>query len=221
MLVNHQNFERLVLLSIIVSCILLIVRNPLEDPNSEFNQVLFYTDVVVLFIYFFELSLKIIAYGFFFNGELSFMRDFYNFLDFLLLVLTTLGTIDAKIQLFQNTNLRVWRSLRLLKTLRFSEGLRMATETLFQSIPQVLQLFAFFSMFFLVFSVIGIKGLKGAYHHCTGLDSGFIRNRVHERSDCLDWGGNWIRKDLNFDNIAQSLAALFQVSTTEEWTNAM
>ena len=200
---------------------MLILRNPLADPNTGLNQILFYTDIVVLMLYFFEIGLKIVAFGFIFNGEGSFIRDLYNFFDFALFVLTLIGTIDSKVQLLPNTNLRVWRCLRILKVLRYSEGLRIAIETLFKAIPQVLQTFAFFSIFFLVFSVVGIKSLKGTHSECSGIAHQIIDDFVFTRSDCFDWGGVWLPKDLNYDNLAQAMATLFQVSTTEEWLDTL
>ena len=37
----------------------------------------------------------------------------------------------------------------------------------------------------------------------------------------MDYGGDWVNEDQNFDNIGQSLITLFNVMTTEGWIGVM
>ena len=39
--------------------------------------------------------------------------------------------------------------------------------------------------------------------------------------DCMDWGGDWIRLDSNFDNIGFAMIAMFKVALTEGWLDIM
>ena len=39
--------------------------------------------------------------------------------------------------------------------------------------------------------------------------------------DCMDYGGDWIRDDSNFDNIAQAMSTMFKVAMTEGWLQIM
>ena len=39
--------------------------------------------------------------------------------------------------------------------------------------------------------------------------------------DCLNYGGEWIRPDLNFDTIFDSMATLSSISSTEGWTSVL
>lgn len=37
----------------------------------------------------------------------------------------------------------------------------------------------------------------------------------------MDYGGNWINSDYNFDNIVNAIITLFTASTTEGWIDLM
>ena len=44
---------------------------------------------------------------------------------------------------------------------------------------------------------------------------------IKNRYNCLDYGGEWVNSDQNFDNIGHSLITLFGVMTTEGWIGVM
>lgn len=68
---------------ILVSSVLLALDDPLEESNSA---VLTEIDLVVTIIFTAEALFKILAYGFLFNGEYSYMRDYANVLDFVVII---------------------------------------------------------------------------------------------------------------------------------------
>ena len=37
----------------------------------------------------------------------------------------------------------------------------------------------------------------------------------------MDYGGDWIKGDTNFDNIAEGLVAMFKIALTEGWIDIM
>ena len=63
-LVKSQWFENLILTLIIISCIIMAMDNPLDDPTSDLKIILFYLDLIITFFYAIEAILKIIAFGF-------------------------------------------------------------------------------------------------------------------------------------------------------------
>ena len=39
--------------------------------------------------------------------------------------------------------------------------------------------------------------------------------------DCINYGGEWIEPDLNYDNVMASMLTLITIQTTEGWTDVM
>lgn len=58
MIVFHPKFDPFILFMIIFSTILLTLENPLDDPNGEKMQILFYIDIVVTTIFTLECAFK-------------------------------------------------------------------------------------------------------------------------------------------------------------------
>lgn len=81
-IVNHSIFETLILLVIVVSTVQVAMDNPLNDPNGRLTKTLARIDFSTTIVFTVEMILKIIAYGFLFNGENSYLRNTANQLDF-------------------------------------------------------------------------------------------------------------------------------------------
>lgn len=81
---NNPWFDRIVLILITISTILLAVESPLDDPNSFKISVLKKIDYFMTAVFFLEMLTKIIAFGFMFCGENSYIRNGWNILDFII-----------------------------------------------------------------------------------------------------------------------------------------
>ena len=68
--------------------------------------------------------------------------------------------------------------------------------------------------------MIATKYLKNTLNFCEGVE-GELFEMVVTENDCYDYGGDWLKRDLDFDNISSSLSTLFQISTTEGWMELM
>lgn len=80
-----KKFDNIILVLIILSSITLVIDNPLQDPQSQFKQVLKVIDVVFTVLFFIEAAIKILAHGFLFNrlGPVTpYIRSVWNQLDF-------------------------------------------------------------------------------------------------------------------------------------------
>jgi hypothetical protein len=102
---------------IILSSIHLAIDNPLKDPNGKLDSILWYFNIVFTVIFFFEAVIKIITYGFLFNGKDSYLRNYWNIIDFCIVItsiLSTSSTIDSPILRV----LKVFRMARILRPLR-------------------------------------------------------------------------------------------------------
>ena len=83
-------FENLVLLIIVVSSIVLLIENPLDDPNSNLSQTTALLDQIFTFLFLLEAIIKILAFGFIstsLKGKQAYLFNGWNILD--LFVLTS------------------------------------------------------------------------------------------------------------------------------------
>ena len=64
----NKVFENITLVCIVLSSILLVVDNPLYDPDSFIMKIVKYMDLVFTVLFFFEAMIKLIAKGLLFNN---------------------------------------------------------------------------------------------------------------------------------------------------------
>mmetsp|Transcript_34050 Transcript_34050/g.33235 ORF Transcript_34050/g.33235 Transcript_34050/m.33235 type:complete len:114 (-) Transcript_34050:1194-1535(-) len=91
-------------------------------------------------IFVIEALLKIIAFGFLFNGKKSYLRNYWNILDFFVV---TISLASYGLDKFGLRIVKVFRILRVLKPLRVisrNEGLKLSLNSLFVSISALMNL---------------------------------------------------------------------------------
>ena len=173
-------------------------------------------DMAVTVIYGTEFLMNAIAFGFIWGPDTYLRRSLWNWLDFIIFIFSLLGVIVTKDQLKINS-MKVFRTIRILKMGQKNMGIRVATKALISAFPNILRLLAFSFIFILCFALYGMRYLKGKYYHCVTIDAEFLENFVHNKNDCLDYGGDWVRYDMHFDTIWAAVSTLFQVATSEGW----
>jgi capsular polysaccharide biosynthesis protein len=67
-----------IVLCIFISAIQLALDSPLLNPDSHEKWVLSIIDLTTIVIFTLEVGVKIIAYGFLFNGKKSYLRGIWN-----------------------------------------------------------------------------------------------------------------------------------------------
>jgi len=116
--------------------------------------------------------------------------------------------------------LKVLRLLRVLRPLRVigkNEGLKLAVQTLIKAIPNLLNLIVVLLIFYLLFAIFCVSFMKGRFYHCSiTKDTGVIETKF----DCLNYGGIWVNKLKNFDNVLNGMMTLFEISTAS-WVETM
>ena len=80
-MVHKRQFEMFILFIIAIQSVLLAMDNPLNDPNSIMVQFLTYLDIVMTSIFLSEALMKIISFGFLFNGPNSYLKNGWNIID--------------------------------------------------------------------------------------------------------------------------------------------
>jgi hypothetical protein len=77
-------------------------------------------------------------------------------------------------------------------------------------------------LFLLLFAILGTNFYKGKFFSCdTSNIPEDIVPLIIDKFDCLDFGGEWVNVDYNFDNVMNSMITLFNVMTTEGWIEVM
>ena len=94
------------------------------DPNSTFIHVMEYLNTLMTFVFIGEAVVKIIVYGFVFNGDTSYLRNFWNAMDFIIVIFSIMGLFtfwgDAEFIKI----MRLLRVLRPLSMVRRNSGMK-------------------------------------------------------------------------------------------------
>ncbi|RMZ93884.1 sodium channel para isoform X6 [Brachionus plicatilis] len=140
----------LVMLTILANCFIMAL------PASSVPE---FTEIVFTLIYTFEAFLKIIARGFCMK-KFTFLRDPWNWLDFIVLILAY-TTLFIK-SLGNLSVLRTLRVLRALKTVAIVPGLKTIVDSLIQSLIRLRDVVILTSFVLSVFSLIGLQLYMGS-----------------------------------------------------------
>jgi hypothetical protein len=218
-----KNFEIFISFFILLSTIILIIENPFEPQTTTPWQIIIYIDILITIVYAIEAVLKILACGFVLGSETYLLRDYWNILDFIVFVVSLIGAIPQE----DGTLIRsfkVIRAIRFIKIGRRLPSIRVATTAMLAASHNIFRILIFSMCFLIMFGLFGMTFLKNSFYYCVKI-SEFSEEEMHElihhKSDCFDYGGDWILSDLHFDNIFSATATLFQVATAEGWMKEM
>ncbi|KAG2493814.1 hypothetical protein HYH03_008033 [Edaphochlamys debaryana] len=178
-LVTWKYFDWIILCIIALSSVALAIDSPsLEEEHPEITDVLRWLDLVWAGVFIFEACLKIVAFGFVFNGRNSYLRDPWNVLDFII-VLSSIAMIGIQFGVAAgNSNVQMLRALRTLRALRplriasTHEQLRIVILALFSSLRSLVYVGIVCVLFYLLFGILGVNLLKGELRFCQDLATG-------------------------------------------------
>lgn len=226
-LVHHPIFDAIVLILILGSSLTLALENPREDQDSQKYEILFGFNVFFTVVFVLEMVLKNFAMGFVFI-EGAYLRDPWNWLDFLVVIVSVLS---LALQTSEVSALKVFRTFRALRPLRMihqNRGLKMVVMTLLLSIKGIANVALLSLLNYLIFGILAVQFFNGKLHRCnddsiqlkvnctgnfTFRPSPYTNPRVVERV--------WRSQQANFDNIGNSMLTLFQISTGDNWSIIM
>lgn len=200
------------LLVIIASFVVLALRDPFSHPQEGMNFNLIIFEIIIYIIFFLECVVKIIANGLVFNGWDSYLFSLMNLLDVILLVFEAVYLFKMESFCF-----KILRLLRFFQVGPYAKNLSLVLKTTLLSLPYLCKLLVILILIMIGFSVFAIKCLKGAMYFCEGFAEEEFGDLIRTRADCFDYGGDWLIRELNFDNLSNSFLTLFFVSATENW----
>jgi len=137
---------------IVLSTVTLAFDDPISDPDSDFNTFLRWCDIVFTICFGIEFFLKVVTFGLLFNGSLSYLRDNWNIMDFIILLLSILSLTKVQDLKFMKA-IRLVRVLRPLRVISKNKGLKISVLCLVNSALDILRVFVLSMALFGVFAV--------------------------------------------------------------------
>lgn len=142
------------ILSIFGNSVCLALTDYTDDNNlTEWNQNLDTVDKIFTVVYTLEACMKILAFGFVIHNR-SYLRDPWNVLDFIVVVIGLISLIPA----FPNLkSLRTMRVLRPLRSINAVPSMKRLVKTLLMSLPQMGYLVSFLLFFIFIMAILGMQ----------------------------------------------------------------
>ncbi|XP_042587793.1 sodium channel protein type 2 subunit alpha-like isoform X2 [Cyprinus carpio] len=146
----HSLFSMFIMFTILANCAFMVYSQP---PDWAKNVEYAFTG-----IYTFEALIKIIARGFC-VGQFTFLRDPWNWLDFMVIVM---AYVTEFVDLGSVSALRAFRVLRALKTISVIPGLKTIVGALIQSVKKLSDVMILTLFCLSVFALVGLQLFMGA-----------------------------------------------------------
>lgn len=222
---RHKMFDNFIFFLIAVSTINIAIQNELDDPNGEKARKLGIVDLFLTGCFTMEMAIKIIALGFWSNGDKSYLRDSWNIMDFVIVVSGLLDLVVSAGPLKILKSLRVARVFRPLRMVSKYKSLKIALVSLLKSLPKIVNLLILVSFFNFLFGILHTKLFGGLFFTCHFVhlkDNGSLSfeqtsRLINTKWDCVNYGGEWVNADFNFDNVLQSMLVLTSIQSKEGW----
>ncbi|XP_053346516.1 sodium channel protein type 4 subunit alpha B [Clarias gariepinus] len=149
----HSLFSMFIMLTILSNCVFMTMSDP-----PEWSKIMEY---VFTGIYTFEALIKILSRGFCIGG-FTFLRDPWNWLDFMVI---SMAYITEFVDLGNVSALRTFRVLRALKTITVIPGLKTIVGALIQSVKKLGDVMILTVFCLSVFALIGLQLFMGNLRH--------------------------------------------------------
>uniref|UniRef100_H2YKP4 Sodium channel protein n=1 Tax=Ciona savignyi TaxID=51511 RepID=H2YKP4_CIOSA len=158
-------FNGLVIVTILLNCLVMMITGNDKPQWSER-----YVEHIFTAIYTIEATVKIVGRGFALH-RFSYLRDPWNWLDFIVILAADSSKISSL------TFLRAIRVLRVFKTVSVIPGLRMIVSALVASTKALKDAMLLSLLGFSMFSLVGFQFFRGTLHHkCPALQWPVVKN---------------------------------------------
>ncbi|CAE8622279.1 unnamed protein product, partial [Polarella glacialis] len=180
--VEWRWFERFILLCIAINSVMLAIYDQRAPEDEGLNWVIdSIVDNILTAIFTLECMLKVIAWGFFVDKK-SYLRDYWNILDFVVVVSGIVGWLTVSGNNSGLSFLRLFRVLRPLRSLNAVPQMKVLVNTVICSVPRLGNVSVMGAFLFMVFGIIGIGLMNGIfYRQCRTTPNPVFEN------DCWSW----------------------------------
>ena len=216
--VKSSVYEFIVYVMVIINSVVITFRTPLNDPNGKWILTANIVDIFLAIFFGLEILMKLVTYGAMMNGPKSYLHNPWNVLD-------TVTTIALILELAMQDKSRIadiiitlFRALRVLRIVTIGEIFRLSISAIGRGLPDIVQIIGVSALFCFIFSIAGIHFFKGSMYFCNR-DYSELSEEIEIDSiyDCLNYGGDWVSRDVSFDNIFVSMMTLFEILTGKCW----
>ncbi|XP_030580720.1 sodium channel protein type 4 subunit alpha B-like [Archocentrus centrarchus] len=145
----HSLFSLFIMVTILSNCVFMTMSNPPAWSKT--------VEYVFTGIYTFEATTKVLSRGFCI-GEFTFLRDPWNWLDFMVI---SMAYLTEFVDLGNVSALRTFRVLRALKTITVIPGLKTIVGALIQSVKKLADVMILTVFCLSVFALIGLQLFMG------------------------------------------------------------
>lgn len=191
--VSRQAFENAVLVVIILNTISIAMQ--FEDQSPAYRNILeTYAGNTFSAIYFAEMAAKMIGLG---PGQ--YFASWWNRADFVIISASALGFLTTTSTLSGLAPvLRVFKIVRIMKLVPRFKNLRRVISTFVSTLPSIFNIGLLILLIYFVFAILGMN-----FFWAASLDGKFLNDFT------------------NFANVGNSMLAVFQSSTGENWNGIM
>lgn len=219
---NSKIYMAIFYFSLLSVSFLYALETPTMEPNHIIKVITFYADWVIWGIFFIDWLFK--AYIYLLQGKCK----IFHLVSFLfdLAVLTM-----SIFYLLGNSDLAFARILRIFKVLIVIKKIKIlnsVAQALIKSVKQIASVGIFLTSIYFVFAILFVRYYSGNHDYCNTTN---IPNDLEDlkatgltslnRRSCIDYGGDWVYRPLNFNTISSSWKSVFVLSTGEAWVDIM
>lgn len=166
---RHRLFEAAVLSAILVSCTLLaLAGSPFEQEHQSWLRLL---DLGITVAFTVEAVLLLVANGAFASSDEPYFRQWYNLLDFTVLIVSWLEALgpssgSGNSAVGSVRSARALRALKPLRTVKYFPALRTSVETLLACLPVFVNIFLCNLFVLTLFALIALTLYAGLFWSC-------------------------------------------------------
>jgi hypothetical protein len=163
---------------------------------------------------------EMFVYGAYFCGENSYLKQWINLIEFIINILFMTYLLGGSAYFRQVGVIRFVAFIEFMELFLKNKITKMMLVSLFRSVPSIFSLIVIEFIFFYALGAINVELFGGSLYSCDLKNVPLsLRSKVKDRSQCLDYGGDWVNPVQNFDNIIFSMGVVFRLVTSDDWTD--
>ncbi len=201
-----------------VYSVMLSFHTSMHDPDGGLRIAVKVVDITTAVFFSLDAFCKIVIFGLISNGEKSYLRSGWNILDLLLTIIQIVNLAIPEEYIAVRKMLFMCSVLRILRIVTASEGFRLCIQAIINGAFKIAQTLFIAILFFFIFGVIGIQLFGGYLFYCDRTNLG-SEVKIVTAFDCMNMGGDWRDRDVNFNNIFSAILTLFELFTGKSLTN--